>query len=99
MILGLYFIGCKYKKVIYREFMDVIFIKQKLRKKEEEYLGIMGLMIKVEVGDIIEVVFKNLVIRLYLVYFYGILYRYIWFLICIYFCLLCMLGEVNEVYL
>ena len=95
---GPHFIGRKYKKVIYREFTDATFTKQKPRKKEEEYLGIMGPMIKAEVGDTIEVVFKNLATRPYSVHPHGILYRYIWLLIRIHSCSLCTLGEVNEVY-
>lgn len=37
----------------------------------------MGPMIKAEVGDTIEVVFKNLATRPYSVHPHGILYRYI----------------------
>lgn len=73
-IPGPHFIGRKYKKAIYREFTDATFTKQKPRKKEEEYLGIMGPMIKAEVGDTIEVVFKNLATRPYSVHPHGILY-------------------------
>ena len=58
----------------------------------------MGPMIKAEVGDTIEVVFKNLATRPYSVHPHGILYRYIWLLIRIHSCSLCTLGEVNEVY-
>ncbi|CAH3123052.1 unnamed protein product, partial [Pocillopora meandrina] len=73
-IPGPHFIGRKYKKAIYREFTDATFTKQKPRKKEEEHLGIMGPMIKAEVGDTIEVVFKNLATRPYSVHPHGILY-------------------------
>ena len=58
----------------------------------------MGPMIKAEVGDTIEVVFKNLATRPYSVHPHGILYRYILLLIRIHSCSLCTLGEVNEVY-
>ncbi|CAH3123060.1 unnamed protein product, partial [Pocillopora meandrina] len=68
------FIGRKYKKAIYREFTDATFTKQKPRKKEEEHLGIMGPMIKAEVGDTIEVAFKNLATRPYSVHPHGILH-------------------------
>ena len=76
-IPGPHFIGRKYKKAIYRAFTDATFTKQKQRTKEEEHLGVMGPMIKAEVGDTIEVVFKNLATRPYSIHPHGILYRYI----------------------
>ena len=76
-IPGPHFIGRKYKKAIYRQYTDASFTKQKPRTEEEEHLGIMGPMIKAEVGDTIEVVFKNLATRPYSIHPHGILYRYI----------------------
>ncbi|KAL9983729.1 hypothetical protein ACROYT_G005948 [Oculina patagonica] len=71
---GPHFIGRKNKKAIYREFTDATFTKQKRRTKDEEHLGIIGPMIKAEVGDTIEVVFKNLATREYSIHPHGILY-------------------------
>ena len=76
-VQGPHFIGRKNKKAIYREFTSCEFTKQKQRTTEEEHLGIMGPMIKAEVGDTIEVVFKNLATREYSIHPHGILYRYL----------------------
>ena len=75
-IPGPLFIGKKNKKAIYREYTDATFTKQKQRTKDEEYLGILGPLIKAEVGDTIEIVFKNLASREYSIHPHGILYRY-----------------------
>lgn len=72
---GPHFIGRKNKKAIYREFTSGEFTEQKQRTTEEEHLGIMGPMIKAEVGDTIEVVFKNLATKKYSIHPHGILYR------------------------
>ena len=55
--------------------MDATFTQQKQRNKEEEHLGIMGPMIKAEVGDTIEVIFKNLASREYSIHPHGLFYR------------------------
>lgn len=61
-----------YKKVLYWGYMDGIFIQEIFYLG---YLGVLGLIIRVEVGDMIKVYFKNLVIRFFIVYFYGIFYN------------------------
>ena len=50
-------IGRVYRKVLYREFTDGTFTKQKPHPK---YLGLLGPIIKAEVGDTLEVHFKNM---------------------------------------
>lgn len=75
-IPGPLFIGAKNKKAIYREYTDATFTKQKQRSKDEEHLGISGPLVKAEVGDTIEIVFKNLASREYSIHPHGILYRY-----------------------
>ena len=79
-IPGPHYIGRRNKKAVYREYTDSTFTKQKQRSKDEEYLGILGPLIKAEVGDIIEVVFKNLASRQYSIHPHGLFYRFIFFL-------------------
>jgi FtsP/CotA-like multicopper oxidase with cupredoxin domain len=52
-------IGNKYKKTIYREYTDATFATLEPRPAEWEHLGILGPLIRAEVGDTIRVVFKN----------------------------------------
>ena len=52
-------IGGKYWKALYVEYTDHNFTK---RKDKAEHLGFLGPIIRAEVGDTIEVVFKNNVI-------------------------------------
>ncbi|XP_074612928.1 hephaestin-like protein isoform X1 [Acropora palmata] len=74
-IPGPHYIGRRNKKAVYREYTDSTFTKQKQRSKDEEYLGILGPLIKAEMGDIIEVVFKNLASRQYSIHPHGLFYR------------------------
>jgi manganese oxidase len=48
-----------YHKAIYREYTDETFKKIKIRPQQWEHLGILGPLIRAEVGDSIRVVFKN----------------------------------------
>ena len=64
-------------KVVYREFTNDQFSQQKLRTAAEQHLGIVGPMLHAEVGDTIEVVFKNNANRNYSVHPHGLYYRYI----------------------
>jgi FtsP/CotA-like multicopper oxidase with cupredoxin domain len=48
-----------YRKAIYREYTDATFSTLKLRPPEWEHLGILGPVIRAEVGDVIRVTFKN----------------------------------------
>ena len=52
-------IGRKYKKVVYREYTNAQFTEMKIRTEDQKHLGILGPMIHAEVGDRIEVTFKN----------------------------------------
>ncbi|XP_056329240.1 hephaestin-like protein 1a [Danio aesculapii] len=65
-------IGAEYKKVVFREYSDEAFTKKKLRGADEEHLGIMGPIIKGEVGEKIEVVFKNNASRPYSIHAHGV---------------------------
>jgi FtsP/CotA-like multicopper oxidase with cupredoxin domain len=48
-----------YWKAIYREYTDTTFTTLKQRSPQWEHLGILGPLIRAEVGDTIKVVFKN----------------------------------------
>lgn len=52
-------IGRVYKKAIYREYTDGSFTKLKPRPPEDQYLGLVGPILRGEVGDTIKVVFRN----------------------------------------
>ena len=52
-------IGRQYLKAIYREYTDASFATPKPRAPGEESLGILGPIIRAEVGDTITVVFRN----------------------------------------
>ena len=48
-----------YHKAIYREYTDATFQTLKVRPQQWEHLGILGPLIRAEVGDSIRVVFRN----------------------------------------
>lgn len=52
-------LGRVYKKSIYREYTDATFATLKPRPPEWEHMGMVGPLLRAEVGDTIEVVFKN----------------------------------------
>ncbi|XP_061558444.1 ferroxidase HEPHL1 isoform X1 [Phycodurus eques] len=52
-------IGSRYQKVVYREYTDETFGVEKKRDSNQEHLGILGPIIKSEVGEQIVVMFKN----------------------------------------
>jgi len=52
-------IGRKYYKAVYREYTDATFTTLKARGPDEQSLGILGPIIRAEVGDSITVVFRN----------------------------------------
>lgn len=54
-----YKIGSEYKKSMYREYTDATFKTLKPRPADQAYLGIMGPLIRAEVGDTIRIVFRN----------------------------------------
>jgi len=58
-VAGNYNIGRQAKKAIYREYMDDKFQRLKPRSPEWQHLGILGPLIRAEVGDTIKIVFKN----------------------------------------
>jgi manganese oxidase len=48
-----------YRKAVYHEYTDNTFTTLKPRPPEWEHLGILGPLIRAEVGDVVKVVFKN----------------------------------------
>jgi FtsP/CotA-like multicopper oxidase with cupredoxin domain len=52
-------IGKVYRKAVYREYTDATFSTLKPRAPEWEHTGILGPVLRAEVGDTIRVVFKN----------------------------------------
>jgi len=49
----------QFRKAVYHEYTDATFSTLKPRSPEWEHLGILGPLIRAEVGDVIKVVFKN----------------------------------------
>jgi FtsP/CotA-like multicopper oxidase with cupredoxin domain len=72
---GLHRIGRVYKKAIYREYTDATFSTLKVRPAEEQYLGLLGPILRGEVGDTIKVVFKNNASHPYGMHPHGVLYQ------------------------
>lgn len=65
-------IGSRYKKVVYREYTDDSFSVQKKRQENQQHLGIMGPIIKAEVGEQIVITFKNKANRTYSINAHGV---------------------------
>ena len=52
-------IGKVYQKAVYREYTDSTFTTLKKRTPEWEHLGLLGPALRAEVGDTIQIFFKN----------------------------------------
>jgi len=68
-------IGRVYKKAVYREYTDATFSKLKQRSAEDQYLGIMGPILRGAVGDTIKIVFKNNATHPYSMHPHGVFYE------------------------
>ena len=68
-------IGHVYKKAIYREYTDATFSTLKKRGPEEQYLGLLGPILRGAVGDTIKIVFKNNASHPYSMHPHGVLYQ------------------------
>jgi FtsP/CotA-like multicopper oxidase with cupredoxin domain len=68
-------IGRLYKKAIYREYTDATFKTLKPRAADWEHLGILGPLIRAEVGDTIQVVFRNNTAYPFTVHPHGVFYN------------------------
>ncbi|KAF7691732.1 hypothetical protein HF521_010699 [Silurus meridionalis] len=65
-------IGPVYRKVVYRMYKDETFTEQVTRGSDEEHLGILGPILRVQVGEMVQVVFKNKATRPYSVHAHGV---------------------------
>jgi manganese oxidase len=72
---GPHSIGRVYRKAIYREYADATFTKLKPRAPEWQHLGILGPVLRAEVGDTIHVVFKNNATKPYSMHPHGVFYN------------------------
>lgn len=68
-------IGRVYKKAIYREYTDATFTVLKKRHAGDAYLGLLGPILRAEVGDTIKVVFKNNATHPFSMHPHGVLYQ------------------------
>jgi manganese oxidase len=68
-------IGHVFHKAIFREYMDQTFTKRKPRPAEDEYLGLLGPILHAEVGDTIQVVFRNNGTHPYSMHPHGVFYQ------------------------
>jgi FtsP/CotA-like multicopper oxidase with cupredoxin domain len=64
----------RYRKVLFREYTDATFASLKPRTEAWAHLGILGPLIRAEVGDTIHVVFKNNASRAYSLHPHGVFY-------------------------
>ena len=67
-------IGTIYRKALYREYTDDTFTRLKPRSPEWEHTGILGPILRAEVGDTIRIVFKNNATRPYSMHPHGVFY-------------------------
>jgi manganese oxidase len=72
---GPHHIGRIYKKAIYREYADESFTTLKKRDAEDAYLGLLGPILHVEVGDTIKIVFRNNATHPFSMHPHGVLYQ------------------------
>jgi FtsP/CotA-like multicopper oxidase with cupredoxin domain len=68
-------IGRTYWKALYREYTDDTFTALKARAPEWEHLGMLGPVLRGEVGDTIKVVFRNHATRPYSMHPHGVFYK------------------------
>ena len=67
-------IGTVYRKAVYREYTDATFTQLKPRPPAWEHMGILGPLLRAEVGDTIQVVFKNKASRPFTIHPHGVFY-------------------------
>ncbi len=64
-----------YRKAIFREYTDSSFKSLRARPENWSHLGILGPLIRAEVGDTVKVVFKNNASRPYSLHPHGVFYQ------------------------
>jgi len=68
-------IGHIYRKALYREYTDATFATRRPRLPQDEYLGLLGPILRAEVGETIKVVFKNNASRPFSMHPHGVFYE------------------------
>ncbi|HEX5829575.1 MAG TPA: multicopper oxidase domain-containing protein [Gemmatimonadaceae bacterium] len=68
-------IGLRYKKALYREYTDESFSTLKPRPDEWQHLGMLGPVVRAQVGDTLRIVFRNNADRVYSFHPHGLFYR------------------------
>ncbi len=68
-------IGHIYRKAVYREYTDATFQHLKPRPEAEQHMGILGPVIRAEVGDTIRITFKNNATQPYSMHPHGVSYK------------------------
>jgi hephaestin len=68
-------IGRIYRKALYREYTDGTFATRKPRAQQDEYLGLVGPVLRAEVGDTLRIIFKNNASRPYSMHPHGVFYE------------------------
>ena len=68
-------IGRTYRKAVYHEYTDATFTTLKPRAPEWEHLGLLGPVLHAEVGDTIQVFFKNNGAQNYSMHPHGVFYE------------------------
>jgi manganese oxidase len=72
---GPHSIGKVYRKAIYREYTDATFKTLKPRPPEWQHLGILGPVLRAEVGETIRVIFRNNGTKPYSMHPHGVFYN------------------------
>lgn len=67
-------IGTTYKKVLYRAYTDGSFTKLQPRPARSQHLGLLGPVIRAEVGDRVRIVFKNNFSKPLTIHVHGLFY-------------------------
>uniref|UniRef100_A0A8C2IK92 ferroxidase n=1 Tax=Cyprinus carpio TaxID=7962 RepID=A0A8C2IK92_CYPCA len=67
-------LGGKYWKVVYREYTDNSFTLKRKRTSAEAHLGILGPILRAEIGDTLQVMFMNKADRIYSIQPHGLHY-------------------------
>jgi hephaestin len=68
-------IGKTYRKAVYHEYTDSTFSTLKQRTPEWEHLGLLGPVLRAEVGDTIQIFFKNNGTQSYSLHPHGVFYE------------------------
>ncbi|XP_062998189.1 hephaestin [Elgaria multicarinata webbii] len=69
-------LGSRYKKAVYREYTDGTFRTPKNRSNGEEHLGILGPFLWAEVGDVLNIVFRNNASRPFSIHAHGVMEKH-----------------------